>query len=58
MTDVGFVIAGYTVIIGGVAAYAGTLLLRLRAARREEHAMRDATRDHRPDPPAAPPGRG
>lgn len=34
MTDVWFVVAGYTVIIGGLAAYAGLLLLRLREARR------------------------
>lgn len=34
MTDVGFVIAGYTVILGGLAAYAALLLLRLRDARR------------------------
>jgi len=57
VTDVGFVIAGYTVIIGGVAAYAGTLLLRLRAARREERAMREAVNEHRPAPPVGPASR-
>jgi hypothetical protein len=34
MTDVGFVVAGYGVILGGLALYAGTLLRRLAAARR------------------------
>ena len=34
MTDVWFVVAGYTVILGGLAVYAGGLLLRLREARR------------------------
>ena len=35
MSDVGFVIAGYGVILGGLAAYAALLLLRL--AREREH---------------------
>jgi hypothetical protein len=35
MSDVGFVVAGYGVILGGLALYAGTLLRRLAAARRE-----------------------
>ncbi len=34
MTDAGFVIAAYGVIIGGLVLYAGTLWRRLRAARR------------------------
>jgi hypothetical protein len=34
MTDVGFVIAGYGVILGGLGAYAALLLRRLAAARR------------------------
>lgn len=34
MTDVGFVIAGYGVILGGLAVYAGLLLRRLSSARR------------------------
>ncbi len=33
MTDAGFVIAAYTVIIGGLALYTVTLWRRLRAAR-------------------------
>lgn len=41
MTDVGFVIAGYTVILGGLAAYAVLLLLRLRDARRALREMED-----------------
>ena len=35
MTDVGFVIAGYGVILGGIAVYAGLLLRRLRIARQQ-----------------------
>jgi membrane protein YqaA with SNARE-associated domain len=33
MTDVGFVVAAYGVILGGVATYALTLVRRLRIAR-------------------------
>ena len=33
MSDVGFVIAGYGVILGGLAAYAALLLRRLARAR-------------------------
>jgi hypothetical protein len=33
MTDVIFVVAGYGVILGGLAAYAGVLLHRLAAVR-------------------------
>ena len=33
MTDVGFVVAGWGVILGGLALYAVTLLRRLAAAR-------------------------
>lgn len=33
MSEVGFVIAGYGVILGGAALYAITLALRLRVAR-------------------------
>ena len=33
MSDVGFVIAAYGVILGGLAAYAVTLVRRLRTAR-------------------------
>jgi hypothetical protein len=35
MSDVGFIVAGYGVILGGLALYAATLLRRLAAARRE-----------------------
>ncbi|MEX1073044.1 MAG: hypothetical protein WED86_05030 [Chloroflexota bacterium] len=33
MTDVGFVIAAYAVILGGIGAYAALLVRRLRIAR-------------------------
>ncbi len=33
MTDAGFVIAAYVVILGGIALYAGLLARRLRSAR-------------------------
>ena len=33
MTDVGYVVAGYGVILGGIVVYAGLLLRRLRTAR-------------------------
>jgi hypothetical protein len=45
MTDVGFVVAGYGVILGGLAAYAVLLLRRLAGARRAAHAS---------SPPAVP----
>jgi hypothetical protein len=35
MNDVGFVVAGYGVVLGGLAIYALTLLRRLAAARSE-----------------------
>jgi uncharacterized membrane protein len=34
MSDVGFVIAGYAVILGALGVYAGLLLRRLASARR------------------------
>jgi hypothetical protein len=40
MTDVGYVIAGYGVILGGIVAYLALLLRRLRVAR--EALRRDA----------------
>ena len=40
MTDVGYVIAGYAVILGGIVVYAALLLRRLRVAR--ETLRRDA----------------
>ena len=33
MTDAGFVIAAYTMILGGIGLYAGLLARRLRIAR-------------------------
>lgn len=36
MTDAGFVIAAYAVILGGLAIYTVTLWRRLRAARRSD----------------------
>ena len=35
MTDAGFVVAAYAVIIGGLTLYTGTLWRRLASARRE-----------------------
>jgi hypothetical protein len=35
MNDIGFVVAGYGVVLGGLAVYAVLLLRRLSAARRE-----------------------
>jgi hypothetical protein len=50
VTDVGFIVAGYGVILGGLAIYAVTLQRRLRAARdaarRGETAQPDAERRH------------
>ena len=48
MTDVGYVIAGYGVILGGIALYAGLLVRRLRNAREALRRAADAT------PPDAP----
>ena len=53
MTDVGFVIAGYTVILGGLATYAVTLLLRLRARRTEADQAPSTSEPDVPGPPAA-----
>lgn len=36
MTDAGFVLAAYGVILGGLGLYTVTLWRRLRAARRDE----------------------
>jgi hypothetical protein len=43
MTDVGFVIAGYGVILVGLGVYAILLLRRLAAARAEAASRADAT---------------
>ena len=40
MTDAGFVIAAYGVILGGLALYTVTLWRRLRAARRPDDEAR------------------
>ncbi len=40
MTDAGYVIAAYAVIIGGLAFYAATLWRRLRSARRRDDEAR------------------
>lgn len=51
MTDVWFVVAGWGVILGGMALYAGLLIRRLAAARRTSlRVRRDAEADspHRP----------
>jgi len=48
MTDLGFVVAAYGVILGGVAIYALTLVRRLRIAR-------EASLRIRRDADAAPP---
>jgi hypothetical protein len=36
MSDAGFVLAAYAVILGGLALYTATLWRRLRAARRDD----------------------
>ena len=41
MENVGFIIAGYGVILGGAALYAGLLLRRLSAARRASLQIRN-----------------
>jgi hypothetical protein len=40
MQNLGFIIAGYAVIVGGAALYAGLLLRRLSSARRESLRIR------------------
>jgi hypothetical protein len=40
MTDVGYVIAAYGVVLGGMALYAVTLWRRLRRARGDDHEAR------------------
>ncbi|HET6820400.1 MAG TPA: hypothetical protein VFH98_07595 [Candidatus Limnocylindria bacterium] len=51
MHDLGFIIAGYGVILGGVTLYAALLLRRLAAARRASLQVR---RDAEPPGPLAP----
>lgn len=40
MTDVGFVIAAYTAILGGLGLYTASLWRRLRAVRRRDDEAR------------------
>jgi hypothetical protein len=50
VTDLGFVIAGFTGILGGLAVYAASLAWRLRAAQRDADAERPAPGDGEPAP--------
>jgi hypothetical protein len=53
MSDVGFVIAAYGVILGGLGLYAATLLRRLRVAREASlRIRREAEAAPPPDRPA------
>jgi hypothetical protein len=53
VSDVGFVVAAYGVILGGLGIYAATLLRRLRAARDASlHIRREAEAAPLPDRPA------
>ncbi|HEX6128927.1 MAG TPA: hypothetical protein VF071_07910 [Candidatus Limnocylindria bacterium] len=45
MNDVWFIVAGYAVILGGLALYAATLLRRLGVARRESGSPPDHGED-------------
>jgi hypothetical protein len=51
MQDLGFIIAGYGVILGGVALYAGLLLRRLSAARRASLEIRRDAESATASPP-------
>lgn len=49
MSDVGFVIAGYGVILGGIVVYVALLVRRLRVAREALRGDTDSTpADHPP----------
>ncbi|HEY7462911.1 MAG TPA: hypothetical protein VH987_00550 [Candidatus Limnocylindria bacterium] len=48
--DLGFIIAGWGVILGGVALYAGLLLRRLSAARAASLKIRRAAEAAEPPP--------
>jgi hypothetical protein len=52
MSDVGFVVAGWGVVLGGLALYAATLVRRLDAARRASLAIRRQADPPPPDPEA------
>lgn len=43
MTDIGFIIAAYVVILGGIGLYAATLVRRLRIARQASLEIRRAS---------------
>jgi len=51
MSDVWFVVAGFTGILGGLTVYTATLALRLRAAQRSEDALHPV--DSEPREPAS-----
>ncbi|HSM37771.1 MAG TPA: hypothetical protein VK838_00415 [Candidatus Limnocylindrales bacterium] len=53
MTDIGFVIAGWAVILGGLAAYAITLVRRLQSARDASLRIRHAADAVEPPQPGA-----
>ena len=50
MENVGYIIAGYGVILGGVALYTGLLLRRLAAARRASLQIRREAESASPPP--------
>jgi hypothetical protein len=57
VTDVAFVIAGYAVILGGLALYAGSVMLRLRRLREEARALHTSPGSDTDDaPPVSPAG--
>jgi hypothetical protein len=53
MQDLGFIIAAYGVILGGLAIYAGLLLRRLAAAREASLRIRRDAESAPPAPPSA-----
>lgn len=52
MTDAGFVVAAYGVILGGIGLYAALLVRRLRVAREASLRIRDEADVARPAPEA------
>jgi hypothetical protein len=53
MDDLGFILAAYGVILGGLALYAGLLLRRLAAAREASLRIRRQAESAPPPPPDA-----
>lgn len=53
MTDVGFVIAAYGVILGGIGLYVGFLVRRLKVARETSSRMRRESDAASPPPDAS-----